>query len=449
VTGSGTIASATQTVSDADLSGLADGTVTLSLTLTDTAGNPGSAVIDTVEKDATPPAGYSASISQTAVNNTNKDTIDFTIAGAEVGAAYSFTFSSTGGGTDVTGSGTIVSATQTISDADLSGLADGTVTLSLTLTDTAGNAGSAVTDTVEKDVVAPAVVTDQAASDTGSDGTVTVTWTNPSTSDLAAIYITWENPTGITGSASVASTQSALITSYTTPVLTNDIEYSFALQAVDAAGNQSSVGSTTATPGTSDLTLTLTDLSVALGPVLTYTGTSELVNIYYWADSSFEPSAGVTTSLFTSGMELTGLGGDNTFSFYFDNGIGVDSITYTLIWDSVNLRYGTEAEPGIPISRSLSPSTPAAAHPAPTYTSTAPTPRRPSSYANSISFTTAAPPPVTTPARWLAPIASEPEAAPNHTPVGSAGSLAPTPRMSASAQAKANAILAAYSIPAT
>ncbi|MGD9940431.1 MAG: hypothetical protein AB7T74_11580, partial [Clostridia bacterium] len=108
--------------------------------------------IDTkvVQLDTVAPMGYSVNIAQTAVNNTNKDTIDFTITGAEVGAAYSFTFSSTGGGTDVTGSGTIASATQTVSDADLSGLADGTVTLSLTLTDTAGNPGSAVTDSLEK-----------------------------------------------------------------------------------------------------------------------------------------------------------------------------------------------------------------------------------------------------------------------------------------------------------
>ncbi|HNZ72973.1 MAG TPA: hypothetical protein PKJ43_10135, partial [Prolixibacteraceae bacterium] len=71
------------------------------------------------------------------------------------GANYNYSISSSGGGTPVTGSSTIATATDTISGIDTTPLTDGTLTISVTLTDTAGNAGTAATDTVIKDIVAP------------------------------------------------------------------------------------------------------------------------------------------------------------------------------------------------------------------------------------------------------------------------------------------------------
>ncbi len=71
-----------------DVSPLGDGTLTLSVTLTDIAGNSGTAATDTVEKDATAPTGYSVAIDQPDINNGNKDAMSFTFSGAEVGTAY-------------------------------------------------------------------------------------------------------------------------------------------------------------------------------------------------------------------------------------------------------------------------------------------------------------------------------------------------------------------------
>lgn len=155
VTGSGTISSSTQNVTGINVAGLGDGTLTVSLTLTDASNNTGSAATDTVTKDATIPSGYSAVFTTDPINNSNKTSAAFQISGAEVGATFNYTISSSGGGSNVTGSGTISNATQNVTGINVSGLGDGTLTVSLTLTDSSSNTGSAATDTVAKDATVP------------------------------------------------------------------------------------------------------------------------------------------------------------------------------------------------------------------------------------------------------------------------------------------------------
>ncbi|MBL6449373.1 gliding motility-associated C-terminal domain-containing protein [Fulvivirga sp. 29W222] len=179
VTGSGTIATAIDQISGIDLSGLGDGTITLTVTLTDSNGNTGSAATDTETKETVPPTGYSVVIDQSPINTTNQAAISFTFAGAEVGATYNYIFSSSGGGTNVTGSGIIATATDQITGIDLSGLGDGTITLTVTLTDTNGNTGSAATDTETKDTSAPtgySVAFDQAAANAGNSTAISFTF---------------------------------------------------------------------------------------------------------------------------------------------------------------------------------------------------------------------------------------------------------------------------------
>ncbi|MBC6369222.1 putative Ig domain-containing protein, partial [Algoriphagus sp. AK58] len=97
--------------------------------------------------DTEAPSGYTATIDQDLINTANQNSVSFTLAGAEVGSSYNYTFSSSGGGTYVTGSGTVVSSTQQVSGINLTGLPDGTITLSVTLTDPSSNTGTAATDT--------------------------------------------------------------------------------------------------------------------------------------------------------------------------------------------------------------------------------------------------------------------------------------------------------------
>ena len=55
----------------------------------------------------------------------------FTFANAGVGDTYSYTVSSSAGGTPVTGSGTVTSATQDVTGINLSALSDGTLSFSV------------------------------------------------------------------------------------------------------------------------------------------------------------------------------------------------------------------------------------------------------------------------------------------------------------------------------
>lgn len=150
VTGSGTITAEDKTMTDINVSSLDDDSLTLTVYLTDEAGNQGSDAIKIVEKDTEVPSGYSVSIDQTQINQSNMTGLSFTFSGAEPGTTYNYTITSDGGGTDVTGSETISTEADCISGIDVSGLSDGTLTLAVYLTDTAGNQGNNETDTVYK-----------------------------------------------------------------------------------------------------------------------------------------------------------------------------------------------------------------------------------------------------------------------------------------------------------
>ncbi|WP_137404778.1 MBG domain-containing protein [Echinicola rosea] len=215
VTGSGTVSTATDQITGIDLSSLGDGTVTLSVTLTDSFGNTGSAVTDTKAKDTSAPSGYSATIDQSNINGANESAVSFTFAGAELGADYDYTFSSAGGGTNVTGSGTVSTATAQITGIDLGSLGDGTVTLSVTLTDSFGNTGSAVTDTKAKDTSAPSgysATIDQSNINAANESAVSFTFAGAEVgADYDYTFSSAGGGTNVTGSGTV-STATAQIT---------------------------------------------------------------------------------------------------------------------------------------------------------------------------------------------------------------------------------------------
>ncbi|MBO0322826.1 gliding motility-associated C-terminal domain-containing protein, partial [Muricauda sp. CAU 1633] len=150
VTGTGFVLTANRTVTNIDVSSLPDGIITLAVTVSNVLGTEGPETTDTATKLTTLPSGYSVSIDQNPINETNENTVSFTFAGAEVDADYDYTFTSTGGGTPVLGSGTITTATDQITGIDLSGLSNGTVTLSVTLSNANGD-GPDVTDTAVKE----------------------------------------------------------------------------------------------------------------------------------------------------------------------------------------------------------------------------------------------------------------------------------------------------------
>ena len=238
------------TVSGGDLASY-NGTVGLnyaaSPSIADAAGNalPNTepSTDETYTLDNTAPSGYSVTLDQDPVNSGNEGAASFTFAGAEVSAAYNYTISSSGGGTNVTGSGTISGATDQITGIDVSGLGDGTLTLSVTLTDGAGNAGSAATDTTTKESQPPqvnsiAVSGSPAGNATSVDFTVTF-------SEAAQNISTDDFSLTTTGSASgsIASVSSATGTTVTVTVNTISgdgtirLDLDAATNIQDASGN--------------------------------------------------------------------------------------------------------------------------------------------------------------------------------------------------------------------
>ncbi|MFA7171618.1 MAG: right-handed parallel beta-helix repeat-containing protein, partial [Candidatus Paceibacterota bacterium] len=136
--------------------GLGNVTADISVAASDIIGNTGTSGEDVLNFtiDNTAPSGYSASIDQTFINSLNDKNLSFTFAGAEVGTEYKYTIND-GTTTTTEASGDVTSATQKIENVNVSALADGALTLSVTLTDKAGNVGSVETDTILKDTAAP------------------------------------------------------------------------------------------------------------------------------------------------------------------------------------------------------------------------------------------------------------------------------------------------------
>ncbi|WP_125779397.1 Ig-like domain-containing protein [Pseudoalteromonas rubra] len=176
VTGTGTLDSAQQQVVITDIENLNDGPLSLSVTLTDKAGNAGVAAMDTATLDTVAPSGHEVTLDQQTYNLANRDAASFSFSGAEVGATYAYTLTSTGGG-ELTGAETITAANQQVNIANLSQLKDGTLSLSVVLTDSAGNAAQALVKQAKLDATAPTITTlsaSQSALKAGETSVITI-----------------------------------------------------------------------------------------------------------------------------------------------------------------------------------------------------------------------------------------------------------------------------------
>ena len=284
VTGTGTVSGIGETISVIDLSGLNDGTITLSVTLTDTNSNVGSSVTDTEIKDTAAPTGYSVVIDQSPINSNNEAATSFTFSGAEVGATYSYSYSSSGGSTIVTGTGTVSNAGETISVIDLSGLNDGTITLSVTLTDTNSNVGSSVTDTEIKDTVAPtgySVVIGQSPINSNNEAATSFTFSG---AEVGATYSYSYSSSGgstiVTGTGTVSNAGEAI-------------------SVIDLSGLND---------GTITLSVTLTDTNANTGSSVTDTEIKDTANPSGYSvvidQSPITPNNETATSFTFSGAEV-------------------------------------------------------------------------------------------------------------------------------------------------
>ncbi len=100
--------------------------------------------------DGLAPTGYSVVINQSLINELNENALSFSFSGAELATTFRYQISSSGGGSPITGSGTVTATSQNITAINVTSLAQGLLTLSFSLTDPAGNVGNSVSATVVK-----------------------------------------------------------------------------------------------------------------------------------------------------------------------------------------------------------------------------------------------------------------------------------------------------------
>ncbi|WP_206208398.1 Ig-like domain-containing protein [Vibrio sp. H11] len=250
-------------VSGQDLSGLNDGELTVSMNVTDAAGNPGT-VTDTTELDQSAPENNDGSNSiafndggdellsrseATSVTLTGKVEADATVTGITItDGSTTLTVNSDDITVDADG---IVS----VAGQDLSGLNDGELTVTMNVTDAAGNPG-AVTDTTELDQSAP-TNNDGSNSINFVDGgdellsrseasSVTLTGKVEADATVTGINIT-DGDTTLTVNASDISVDTDGNVSVTGQDLSdlNDGELTVTMNVTDAAGNPGAVTDTT------------------------------------------------------------------------------------------------------------------------------------------------------------------------------------------------------------
>ena len=101
------------------------------------------------------PSGYTVTADYPFISAATAANTGFTFSGATVGMTYSYTVTSSNGSGSVTGSGTVISATQDVTGIDVTPLSDGTVTYSVRLTDAYGNTGTAANATATLNRVGP------------------------------------------------------------------------------------------------------------------------------------------------------------------------------------------------------------------------------------------------------------------------------------------------------
>jgi hypothetical protein len=142
------------TAAGIDVSGLADGTITITATAMDATSHTGTANT-TVQKDTVPPAITIAPITNT-INAANDTSIP--VSGTtEIGATVKVVATDSASGTTTIYNATVDSSGNwSVTGVNTSGLADGTITFTATATDEAGNTTQKTT-TATKNTVAPTI----------------------------------------------------------------------------------------------------------------------------------------------------------------------------------------------------------------------------------------------------------------------------------------------------
>ncbi|WP_405632580.1 Ig-like domain-containing protein, partial [Pseudoalteromonas sp. Ld20] len=178
--------------SELDISSLNNGTLTVSATQTDSAGNLSDLATKVITLDNVDPTGHSAAITQTEINRSNEAALSFTLSSLE--GSGSFTYQITDGSNIVSSNAatTISAVTAEITDVDVTNLNEGTLTLSVAVSDSAGNEADDVTTSVIKRYNIKPVLSGSPITSIDEDAeySFTPTLTDPDTADTQTFSIT-------------------------------------------------------------------------------------------------------------------------------------------------------------------------------------------------------------------------------------------------------------------
>ncbi|WP_413560874.1 Ig-like domain repeat protein [Bdellovibrio sp. HCB209] len=326
-------------VSGVSFGSLADGSHTVSIMATDTAGNDGTAVSYTWTVDTVAPT---LTITTPSANGY---VIPYSsLTSVSIGGACSEN------GVNVTLSGVSASPAVCASNAwsmtvNMAAVADATYTLTANQTDAAGNVGSSAGRTVVKDATAPAITVTTPAAVQGG-GVVNATWVNTEVNVATGSSFTVELYDGANWStigtrAATAGNNSAVNYSYngiSVPV-TNTNAARLRVTLVDAAGNQTAATSgafviDNTPPTLSSFVLNSGGASTNKNNIpVSFTGVDSLSNIskICMKTSSTAPTSGSSCWVNVASYGLAASKNLSTSSIYYN--VGLVSGTYTIyIW---------------------------------------------------------------------------------------------------------------------
>ncbi len=217
------------------ISTVTDNIYTIRLAVTDNAGNSAFDEM-ALTKDTVVPAAPTVAATG-PINNTNKTNIMVSGTG-EANASLSYILSDLNPTHDTTGIGMVASGGAfSVSGVNVSGLDDGTVVVAVTLTDAAGNIGSAGSTTVDKDTLLP-TLSDVTIASNNTDNTLakmgdTVTVSLTSSEDITVPTVT------IAGNAAPVATVDAAHYTASYQMASGDTEgaVAFVINFSDLAGN--------------------------------------------------------------------------------------------------------------------------------------------------------------------------------------------------------------------
>ena len=247
----------TWTATDANISELTNGEITITADVSDAAGNAATQATKTITLDNVSPSAFAIDATlevDNIVNSAEDETVSVTGTSTGVEEGQSVYVLLSDGTTDVEVTATVGSdGTWTATDANISELTNGEITITADVSDAAGNAATQATKTITLDNVSPSAFAIDATLEvdnivsSAEDETVSVTGTSTGVEEGQSVYVLLsDGTTDVEVTATVGSDGTWTATDANISELTNG-EITITADVSDAAGNAATQATKTIT----------------------------------------------------------------------------------------------------------------------------------------------------------------------------------------------------------